>query len=222
MTRPIHEILKETRINAGIDLETASRDTFIPMKFLLDMENGNWHIFPSIAHRIGFLKKYLEYLKIPSEILLEYPGFNPSIQKVETSEQKSEGRFSSMIFWVSGVIVIFLFSLFFIVHSKFFRSDKNSISTEVQHAHSSDVDKNAFNISIKATEDAWVRVMVDGEKFIERILKAGEIVSVSGVEMVIRTGNAGGTLIEKDGKTSGPFGKSGQVKEIKISRGLIQ
>ncbi|MCM8764119.1 MAG: DUF4115 domain-containing protein [Candidatus Omnitrophica bacterium] len=215
MTRPIHEILKEARSKAGIDLETVSKDTFIPIKFLREMENGQWQAFSSTAHRIGFLKKYLAYLKLPSDILFEYPEFCPIAEKVETVKDEQQPELS--LIWIliaSGVFLCLLF--FLLLFNKDARLKEKVVSVDSDYVLSDSVKKNN-DIKLKAIYDVWVRVMVDDKKIAERTLKAGESISVSGNEILIRIGNAGGLLVERNGETTGPFGKVGQVKEIRIN-----
>ncbi|MCM8821664.1 MAG: DUF4115 domain-containing protein [Candidatus Omnitrophica bacterium] len=215
MTRPIHEILKEVRSKAGIDLETVSKDTFIPIKFLREMENGQWQAFSSTAHRIGFLKKYLAYLKIPSDILLEYPEFYPVAESVENV--KNEKPAESSLIWILIVSSVFLcLLLFLLLFNKDARLKENFVSVDSGYVLPDPVKENR-DIKLKAIDDVWIRVAVDDKKIVEKILKAGESISISGNEIFIRIGNAGGLLIERNGETTGPFGKLGQVKELRIN-----
>lgn len=218
MNKPISEVLKESRLKAGIELEKVSQDTFIPLKFLQDMENGKWQNFPSKAHRIGFLKKYLSYLKIPDEILLEYPEFNLNNKEKEAEPEKKEFSFVPLILWTAVIVVIIIFVVFFI--QIFLKKEKNIVNTGSGYVIPVK-ESQTCTITIKAIENVWLRVIVDGEKRIEKLFKSGESVTINGSTIKIRTGNAGGILIEKDGKTSGPFGKTGQVKEIMITRESI-
>ncbi|MCM8824895.1 MAG: helix-turn-helix domain-containing protein, partial [Candidatus Omnitrophica bacterium] len=96
MSRPINEILKEARDKAGLDLETVSKETFIPIKFLQHLENGQWQASP--VHRTGFLKKYFAYFKIPSDILFEYPEFCTVAESVEN--RKIEQPFELSLIWI--------------------------------------------------------------------------------------------------------------------------
>jgi hypothetical protein len=58
----------------------------------------------------------------------------------------------------------------------------------------------------------WVRVLVDGERAIERELDANTRVPLNPKErMVIRTGDAGALRVSIDGKDQGPLGRDGEV-----------
>lgn len=218
MTRPIHEVLKEARLKKGIDLETVSRDTFIPIRFLKDMEEGNWRNFPSFVHKIGFLKKYLMYLKIPQEIIEDYPEFKPPENKIEDEKPVSSVKINIKLpaYILSGLIILVMIWLG-VFH---YQRSKQSNVKNSGYIGSGEVSKNrSVEILLKVTEDVWVRVFSDDKKVIEKTLKENDIVKISGKKINIRAGNAGGLLIEKEGKINGPFGKRGQVVEINIEGG---
>jgi hypothetical protein len=59
---------------------------------------------------------------------------------------------------------------------------------------------------------SWVRVIVDGEKTIERELPAGaKIPLVARQSIVVRAGDAGAVRVTIDGKDQGSFGPDGAV-----------
>jgi hypothetical protein len=59
---------------------------------------------------------------------------------------------------------------------------------------------------------SWVRVIVDGEKTIERELPAGaKIALVARQSIVVRAGDAGAVRVTIDGKDQGSFGPDGAV-----------
>ncbi|MCM8789150.1 MAG: DUF4115 domain-containing protein, partial [Candidatus Omnitrophica bacterium] len=136
-------------------------------------------------------------------------------ESVETVKTEQLHGLSPVRIWIASIVFLcFLISLMLLNRNA--RPKENAVSADVGYSLSASVEK-IHTVRIKAIDDTWIRVITDGKKTVERILKAGESISVSGNEILIRTGNAGGLLIEKDGKTSGPFGKSGQVKEFRIS-----
>ena len=220
MDKPIHEVLKETRLKKGIDLEKVSEDTFIPVRFLKDMEEGNWNDFPSFVHRMGFLKKYLEYLNIPREIIDNCPEFKPVEKKIDEEKQSvSTDKIKLPRYLFKGfiVILILLLAIFFWTSKQ-----KSNVKIGGQQDNIPAASKNfSHDIVLKATEDVWIRVFSDGTKKVEKTLKKNDTIKISGHKINIRVGNAGALFIEKDGETKGPFGKKGQVVEIKIEDGLF-
>jgi cytoskeleton protein RodZ len=72
------------------------------------------------------------------------------------------------------------------------------------------------HLTVRATEDSWIQVKIDGKVVQDGTLDAATEKSFSGKELIFKTGNAGGVELTYNGKTQAPFGKEKQVKEIKI------
>jgi len=72
------------------------------------------------------------------------------------------------------------------------------------------------HLKVRATQDSWIQVTVDGKIMQDGTLDASTEKSFSGKELIFKTGNAGGVELTYNGKTQAPFGKEKQVKEIKI------
>lgn len=62
--RSISDILRSERKRKGFTLEDVSRATKIKIKFLEDIENGNFDLLPSQTYALGFVKNYAAYLGI--------------------------------------------------------------------------------------------------------------------------------------------------------------
>jgi hypothetical protein len=220
MNRPIHEILKEARLKKGIELEKISTDIFIPVKFLRYMEEGHWQKFPSFVHKIAFLKKYLIYLNISPDIINNYPEF--VLQTNQMSEEKhqtvSRGKNKKLpLYIITGVIIMGIGGITMYLANQRPQDVKNS-----QYLTSSPDSQNRLcQIMLKATEPVWVRLICDGDNILEKTLNPNEVFQASGQRINIRIGNVAGLLIEKQGKTYGPFGKRGQVIEIKMENGIL-
>ena len=72
--------------------------------------------------------------------------------------------------------------------------------------------KQEVALDFAATEDTWLRVTLDGETAFEGILKSGDQASwVADREIVLRTGNAGGSIASVNGADLGLLGESGEV-----------
>jgi cytoskeleton protein RodZ len=82
-------------------------------------------------------------------------------------------------------------------------------------ADSTPVSKQAFTISVKATEDSWISIVADGKPKGEGILNAEKRRSVTaGKELVLVTGNAGGIEVSYNGKLIAPLGKKQQKRTV--------
>ncbi|MBM7623442.1 helix-turn-helix domain-containing protein [Sporohalobacter salinus] len=74
------------------------------------------------------------------------------------------------------------------------------------------------NITIKVIKSSWVKVVVDGEIVLEKILNSGIEKSWYAEQNIkLLTANAAGVKVIFDDKTFGPFGKQGEVVEKKFT-----
>jgi cytoskeleton protein RodZ len=75
-------------------------------------------------------------------------------------------------------------------------------------------------VSLTASEAAWIQVSADGKTAFTGTLKSNETKEVSAAEQVkILTGNAGALRISLNGKTLESLGPLGQVRSVKLTVG---
>jgi hypothetical protein len=79
----------------------------------------------------------------------------------------------------------------------------------------------ATRIELEATEPSWISIRGgDGATQVARLIEPGTIQSVDIREpAVLRAGNAGGLTIRANGKTLGPLGPHGAVREVSFRDG---
>jgi cytoskeleton protein RodZ len=79
---------------------------------------------------------------------------------------------------------------------------------------------------LRATADAWVQVrQKQGRVLLNRVLRPGETwpVPADQPQLLLTTGNAGGTELVVDGVTSAPLGSSGAVlRDLPLDPALIK
>jgi cytoskeletal protein RodZ len=74
-----------------------------------------------------------------------------------------------------------------------------------------------IEIELRAVEDTWLRIQIDGEPPAEVLLKKGQTLSQVGEQEIRMTvGNAGGLEIVHNGKTVGELGQLGKVVHLSI------
>ncbi len=72
----------------------------------------------------------------------------------------------------------------------------------------------AVNLQMRATEDSWMRVVIDGKTQFEGVLAKGDTRAWQGKASVkLRLGNAGGVMLTYNNQDLGPAGQTGQVIE---------
>jgi cytoskeleton protein RodZ len=80
-----------------------------------------------------------------------------------------------------------------------------------------------FQVSINATEDAWVSLASAGKTLYVGILKAGASTSMEGAgAMRMIVGNAGGVEVKINGKATGPIGPRGQPRTVMLTPEGVQ
>lgn len=96
----IGTVLRNRRIELGISLEQAARDTNIRARMLETLEQGDYAKYPPRGHAIGMLTSYARYLEMnPAPILegfdSEYQSFTVSREIATSAEntRKGVGRF---------------------------------------------------------------------------------------------------------------------------------
>jgi len=68
------------------------------------------------------------------------------------------------------------------------------------------------SMEVRATERAWLRVVVDGREVFVGILQPGQVGAWTGYDTIfLRTGNAGGTTVSINGVLQPSLGRSGEV-----------
>src|SRR4029079_677304 len=69
-----------------------------------------------------------------------------------------------------------------------------------------------LTLTLVASGQCWIRAVADGAKTIERVLRAGETVQLSGDnQIVLRVGDAAAVRVTFNGQAMGPLGARGEV-----------
>lgn len=81
------------------------------------------------------------------------------------------------------------------------------------------VDPDAVRLHLEITSECWVRVTVDGNVQIDRVLEPGDTRDVpAGRDVYLQVGNAGGVKWTINGRAAKPLGLSGQIAAVRVSR----
>lgn len=92
------------RIELGISLERAARDTNIRARMLEALESGDYSQYPPRGHAIGMLSSYARYLDLDSASIVEvfdseYEAYSSSreIEKIANNTRRGVGRFGERV-----------------------------------------------------------------------------------------------------------------------------
>ena len=75
--------------------------------------------------------------------------------------------------------------------------------------------ENGVVLNLSATEATWISITCDGKRIFSGILQPTQTKTLSGAEVArMKVGNAGGLEVLWNGKSIGPIGPRGQVREV--------
>jgi len=222
--------LKKIREEKRITLEEVNKKTKLSLNILKAIEEDRFTNYAP-AYIKGFLKIYCKFLEIdPKEFISEYEKSSILPEKEVISKKPPKKlKFSSFpkihlktkkIFL--SILIILILTLFFIFTLSVFKRIKISAPPKenVSSVKEDITEKKEIKIALKAKEDCWMKVCVDGKTVFQGILKKGRQESWQAEKkIVLDVGNAGSLILEVDGRILDPLGRKGQViKGILITR----
>jgi hypothetical protein len=78
----------------------------------------------------------------------------------------------------------------------------------------------ATRIELEATEPSWISIRSSDGTTLARLIEPGNTQSVDILEpAVLRAGNAGGLTVHSNGKSVGPLGPHGSIREVEFKNG---
>ena len=82
----------------------------------------------------------------------------------------------------------------------------------------------ATRIELEATEPSWISIRGgDGTTQVARLIEPGKLQSIDIREpAILRAGNAGGLTVRANGKSLGPLGPHGAVREVEFRDGEMK
>ena len=121
--KSLQEIIRKERKKQKISPLKVYKETHLPKKFINLMENGQWEDFPSKLHLKGYLKIYLKYLNLDTELVEQYkeeifPEEGVCKKSVEENVRKKTNDFFEN---KKKYLAIILPILFFLIVILFFK-----------------------------------------------------------------------------------------------------
>ena len=220
------EFLKRERELKKISLRELSKNTRVREQLLKAIEEDRHELLPSPIYIRGFLSAYAKYIGLdPHDVLLLYERSLKG-EQIIPSEVKSERKVLRKAIWnrkqiwmVSGVIAISLLISYFLhsylsgIPNKQEASEALPITTTTQTPEVSPaVEGKPFSLELKAIEETWVKIQVNGQSQTEAFFKPGEGSSYQATNRIeLLIGNAGGLDMVFNGRMMERFGKPGEV-----------
>lgn len=225
---PLGRYLKRERELRKISLREVSKNTKVKEHLLKAIEEDQYGSLPSPTYVKGFLLSYAKYMGLdPNDVLLRFESSlkGKPVTRLEAPPEKK-------ILWnikyrwvIGGVIGISLFASYFL----FVRPSKPPMETISEKPKAeeptpsppqiagttSTPEEQPFSLQLKAVEETWVRIQINGQPEHEMTLRPGEATSHRALKHIhLLVGNAGGLDIIFKGKSLERFGKSGEVVNL--------
>jgi cytoskeleton protein RodZ len=224
----IGRYLKREREVRNISLREVSKNTKVKEHLLKAIEEDQYASLPSPTYVKGFLLSYAKYIGLdPNDVLLRYESSLRG-EQITGPEAPPEEKilWNKRYLWImGGVVLVSLFASYFF----FLRPSKppiESVSVKPKPEEplpsppqvvgtTSAPEEKPFSLQLKAVEQTWVRIQINGQPEHEMILKPGEATSHQALKRIhLIVGNAGGLDIIFKGKPLERFGKSGEVVNL--------
>lgn len=233
--------LKNQRESKKISLREVAKNTRVREYILKAIEEDRYDHLPAATYVKGFLLAYAKYLRLDhNDVLLRYE----KVLKGEPIKRepapppptpppppKKRTLWSAKQTWVVGGVIVASFILFYFfspysskpliepVPEKPIIEEKSPIAPPPPVATTHSVpEKKPFSLQLKAVEETWVSLQVEGQSEKEMTFKPGEGISIQASNKIhIIIGNAGGLDLVLSGKPLDKFGKSGEVVTLTIT-----
>jgi cytoskeleton protein RodZ len=228
--------LKNQRESKKISLREVAKNTRVREYILKAIEEDRYDYLPAATYVKGFLLAYAKYLRLDhNDVLLRYEralrGEPAPPPPASPPPPKKRISWSAKQTWVVGGVIVASFIVFYFfspysskppiepVPEKPIIEEKSPIAPSPPVATTHSVPgKKPFSLQLKAVEETWVSLQVEGQSEKEMTFKPGEGISIQASNKIrIIIGNAGGLDLILSGKPLEKFGKSGEVVTLTIT-----
>ncbi len=229
--------LSAAREAKGVDMADVARSTKIRTDYLKALEAEEFERIGGDVYAKGFLKTYAVALGLdPEELLAIYrkqvqggsSQLSGSLAQAPVAREP-RGAPPMLVVWgvAAFVVLIGIVAIANLVGGG--RTPEPAIQARPPAAATptptptptveatptpSEVVYDGVEIVLTFEQDSWVRVRLDGELEQEGVVRAGEVLTFKGTDLVtVRYGNAGGVTVTVNGKDLGVVGERGRVEE---------
>jgi transcriptional regulator with XRE-family HTH domain len=228
------EYLRRQRELKGFSLRDLSEKTKIGINYLKYIEENRFEKIPGNVFVKGFLRLYANSVGLKEEDVLGI--YHDQYERKEKENEKKEDTGQKLVtekhrrlpLWLLVIpILVIAFFLFKGIPQKKKnlpppappKQVKELIKPEPPPVVSGGIPKD-LTLSIEATEETWVKIIIDGMEVKESLLRSGDEVSFTAKKNFgLTIGNAGGVKISFDGKEVEPLGPHGRViRNLVLSR----
>ncbi len=218
---------KRERESKKISLKEVAENTKVRGQILRAIEEDQHDLLPSFTYVKGFLLSYAKFLRLDAnKVLSLYPkGLEEEPVPHPPKRPPKKILWNKKQTWVVGGIIVASLIGFYFFSSYLFKTslkpapEKPVVEEKLHPTPSPSLTETPsipggkpFFLQLKAVEETWVSLQVNGQSEKEMTLKPGESISVQASDRIrMILGNAGGLDLILNGKSMEKFGKSGEV-----------
>jgi cytoskeletal protein RodZ len=238
------ENLRRERELRGVELRDIADATKISVRFLQALEQDRVDVLPGGIFLRSFVRQYAKHLGLdPDRMVTEFDhvyGSEPVVPKSASSTRRRSDARPLLV--IVGLLLLVGVGLLAWKTSRPLpaaaSAEPSAIvppptsfppdrvyppPTPTPNAAPSAGEVQGLALALTATQDCWTAVQADGVKVMDRVLKAGESVTINAKsEIVLSVGNAAGVTFSVNGRPGVPLGREGEVRRnIVITRESI-
>jgi cytoskeleton protein RodZ len=231
--------LRQERVGKGLAIDDIARDTRIAPRFLEAIETDDYSSLPGLIFTRNFVRQYALTLQLdPDPLLAELPKQDESTAPLPNPPARRRSSYNRnrqlrslvySIFWLLLIVGVGVAVYVRFNHTP--RTVAPQVGSIQIHAHAAapipppapsstavPSPTSPVQVSLTASERAWVQVSVDGKTTFMGTLTPNETKEVAAAEQVkVLTGNAGALTISLNGKTLDSLGARGQLREVMLT-----
>lgn len=224
--------LRQQRQEQSISTEQVAAKTFIPLRLLTALEEGQSENLPEPVFIQGFIRRYADVLDLDGDALAKSFPTNLLPATVESATSEAIQRLPSKEIGLYALYIVLMVlaatGLFFLVNKPKTipptaqKTTESIVQQPKTSAKAAPVKTAATNVplqvSINLTDESWLEVIIDGKtEFEGNLPKGSKKTWTAKKELKIAAGNAGAVLISSNQQPEKPLGEIGEVKEMTFS-----
>ncbi len=227
MRAELGERLRCLRTGKNVSRKELALRTRISARYIDALERGDLDVLPGRVFITGFIRSICTELEQSSEEFLELlEGCFPE-EDFDELEEGVQAKKGIMPFALAALLLLVLIGGGTFLLGKSGKetekggTEEGSLSGQELDNRGAAAEHEVFkeaavpqdlNLSIYAIERTWLRIQTDDSSSWETTMRVGDEIRLrAGERIVLHIGNAGGILLDLNGKRFGPPGAHGQV-----------
>lgn len=229
--------IRQVRTEKSVSIDEVATRTRIQARLLVAIEEGNLDHLPEPVYIQGLIKQFADTLGLNG---LEYAGAFPTGKQTYTISpswrQLPAAQLRPLHLYVIYILLIVasVSGLSYLVEQRSLQDNterqtsQEQVTTEpapekmtpqlaiANPDATADSSAPPVELKVSVKKEAWVKVTGDGEILYEGVLSTGKETTWTAEEaLTLRTGNAGGVVVEHNQQSPTVLGNVGEVKEVR-------